>query len=105
MTTIGSERMAAKIDRPIFDAILASALTAHGIDPLGTRGIPFDKMVSIAAHVRKDLETLGVSPDDFHQCVDWMLPEILDRSMTREGQQLAISELGKGLGLKIAFPS
>ena len=93
------------IDRRTFDAILASALTAHGIAPRGASGIPLDQMASIATRVRKDLDAVGATPNDFHYCVDWMIPEILDKSMTREGQELAISELGKGFGMRIAFPS
>jgi hypothetical protein len=62
-------------------------------------------MASIARHVRLELERDGVTADQLHDCLDWMIPEILDRSMTEESQRLAIAEPGRGFGFQISRPS
>jgi len=97
--------MSEPLDRLAFKEILEAVLQAHDIDPAGAGSVPLEKMASIARHVRLELEPNGVAEDQLHDCLDWMIPEILDRSMTEDGQGMAIAELGKGFGFKISSPS
>ena len=92
-------------DREAFNNTLAAVLKAHGVDPAGTGPVPFEKMESIGRQLRLELERKGVTREQMHERLDWLLPEILDKSMTAAGRNLAIEKLGKGLGFKIIWPS
>ena len=97
--------MSEPLNRQIFNEILSAVLKAHDVDPAGAGPVPLEKMASIARHVRLELEKTGLTSEQLHGCLDWLLPEILDRSMTEAGQKMAIAELGKGLGFAISWPS
>lgn len=101
----GTKDVSEPLDRQTLHEILTAVLKAHDIDPASTGPVPFEKMASIARHVRLELERTGVTDDQLHDCLDWLIPEILDRSMTEASQRMAIAELGKGLGFNISRPS
>ena len=91
-------------NREAFNNALVEILKAHGVDPAGAGPVPFEKMESIGRQLRLELEKKGVTREQMHNILDWLLPEILDKSMTDAGENLAIENLGKGLGFKIIWP-
>jgi len=94
-----------RFDRQVLDAVLAAVLRVHDIDPSGSAPVPFEKMESIARHVRLQLAEYDVADDELHACLDWLASEILDRSMTEAGQRMATSALAKGFGFQSSSPS
>lgn len=93
------------IDQNTFNRILHAAMRAHDVDPEGSGGVPFDKMPLIAADVRDQIDRIGITDDELHTCFNWLLPEVMDRSMTPAGVQMAVAALGKGFGFKITLPN
>ena len=99
-------RWAMPFDRSVFNVILAAVLNAHGIDPSGSGPVPFEKMASIARHVRMQLAGYDATDDELRTALDWMISAMIhDRSMTEVEQRMAIAELAKGLGLQATLPS
>ena len=93
------------MDRSTFDGILRRVLTKHGVDPTGSGPVQFEKMTPIARDVRQELDRVGASDDDRHNCFDWLGSEVLDKSMTAAGRKMAIEHLAAGFGFKITLPS
>ena len=97
--------MAKAIDRKSFETIIRQALTRNGFDPNDTGCVPFEKMAAIARDVRAALEGLRPSQDDVHNCLDALVAEVMDKSMTEAGRKMAIESLGAGFGMKVSWPN
>lgn len=97
--------MAKPMDRKSFETIIREALTGNGVDPDGAGPVPIEKMTAIARDARAALEGFHPSQDDVHHCLDALLAEVMDKSMTEEGRKLALDNIGNGFGMKIVRPN
>jgi len=99
--------MTTPIDREAFRRILGAVLAARGIDPDGTGWVPIAEMAGIARDVREGFDRAGLAMTvgQLHEALELLKPELLDRSMIADSLRLAVSEMGKGLGLSVVRPS
>ena len=97
--------MAKPMDRKSFETIIRQALAGNGVDPDSTGSVPFEKMTAIARDSRAALERLHPSQDDVHNCLDALVAEVMDKSMTEAGRKLAIETLSSGFGMKVTWPN
>lgn len=98
--------MVGGLTRKTFDELLHRVLARHGVDPKGTSPVPFDEMTLIGRAVRQELDYRRIeSENDLRQCFEWLLEQVLDRSMTPAGRKMAIGQLAAGFRLQIVWPS
>ena len=91
------------IDPSRFSPALGDVLRAHGVDPHGDGPVPIESMDSISRDVGLSLAVKTL--EERYECLNLLIPEVLDRSMTGEGRRIAMAALANGLGLSAGRPS
>ena len=91
--------MARHLKRTFCEYMITNVLARHGINPR-VQPVPMDVMTPLARDVRQELDRVGAGGEDLDTCFDLLVAEVLDKTMTAAGQQMAVDRLAAGFRSK-----
>jgi len=87
------------LNRTTWQYMISNVLARRGINPR-VQPVPIEVMTPLARDVRQELDRVGAGGDDLDACFDLLVAEVLDKTMTPAGQQMAVDRLAAGFRSK-----